>query len=66
MQPENVELVLNVLKKFTDEYKINIIIVDPKVYFNENSTLGTEYFDRIITIKKKMNFSTIEDEKGHS
>lgn len=66
MQPENVELVLNVLKKFTDEYKINIIIVDPKVYFNENSTLGTEYFDRIIKIKKKMNFSTIVDEKGRN
>jgi len=67
MQPENVELVLNVLKKFAEEYKINIIIVDPKVYFNENSTLGTEYFDRIIKIKKKMNFSTIGDEyqKGH-
>ena len=67
MQPENVELVLNVLKKFTKEYKINIIIVDPKVYFNENSILSTDYFDRIIKIKKKMNFSIIEneDEKGH-
>ncbi len=64
MQPENVELVLNVLKKFTEEHKINIIIVDPKVYFNENSTLGSDYFDRIINIKRKMNFSIIKDEKG--
>jgi hypothetical protein len=61
MQPKNVELALKVLKKFAEEYKINIIIVDPEVYFNENSDFGLNYFDRIIKIKKRMNFSFIED-----
>lgn len=61
MQPKNVELALKVLKKFAEEYKINIIIVDPEVYFNENSNFGLNYFDRIIKIQKRMNFSFIED-----
>lgn len=61
MKPNNVELVINVLKKFVEEYKINIIIVDPEVYFTEKSDLGLDYFDRIIKIKQKMNFSIIED-----
>lgn len=61
MQPKNVELALKVLKSFSTEYKINIIIVDPEVYFNDNSILGLDYFDRILKIKKKMNFSFIED-----
>jgi len=67
MEPSNVELALNVLKTFAKEYKINIIIVDPKVYFNENSTIGLNYFNRILRIKRKMNFSFIEEEYiGHT
>lgn len=65
LQPKNVELTLKILKSFAKEYKINIIIVDPKVYFNDNSVLGVDYFDRVIKIKKKMNFSIIEDEQEH-
>jgi len=61
MKPNNVELVMNVLKTFVEEYKINIVIVDPEVYFTENSDLGLGYFDRIIRIKQEMNFSTIID-----
>lgn len=60
MEPENVEYVLKVLKNFTKEFNINIIILDPKVYFNENSNFDG-YFDRIIKIYKKMSFSTIEE-----
>jgi len=66
MKPSNVELVINILKTFVEKYKINIVIVDPEVYFTENSDLGINYFDRIIKIKQEMNFSTIkDDQKGH-
>jgi hypothetical protein len=61
MEPENVEFTLKVLKDFTKEFNLNIIILDPKVYFTDNSFLLT-YFDRIIKIYKKMSFSTIEEE----
>lgn len=61
MQPKNVELALSVLKKFTEDYNINIIIIDPEVYFNENSNFGLNYFNRILKMKKKMNYSFIED-----
>jgi len=63
MEPENVEYALKVLKKFTKEFNLNIIILDPKVYFTDNSAFGINYFDRIIKIYKKMSFSTIEEEK---
>lgn len=62
MEPENVEFTIKVLKDFTKEFNLNIIILDPKVYFTDNSFLLT-YFDRIIKIYKKMSFSTIEEEK---
>jgi DNA sulfur modification protein DndD len=61
MKPKNVELTMNILKKFTREHKINIIIVDPEVYFTENSELGVNDFDRIIKIKQQLKFSIIED-----
>ena len=38
-----------------------MIILDPKVYFTDNSTFGFNYFDRIIKIYKKLSFSTIEE-----
>lgn len=60
MEPENVELALKVLKKFTREFNLNIIILDPKVYFTDR--FGLNYFDRIIKIYKKMSFSIIEEE----
>ena len=58
MEPDKVELTLKILKNFTKEFNLNIIILDPKVYFNENS--NTEYFDRIMEIDKKMSFSSIK------
>jgi DNA repair exonuclease SbcCD ATPase subunit len=61
MEPENVEFTLKVLKNFTREFKLNIIILDPKVYFTDTSNFGFNYFDRIIKINKKMSFSTIEE-----
>ena len=61
MEPENVEYALKVLKNFTKEFNLNIIILDPKVYFTDNSTFGFNYFDRIIKIYKKLSFSTIEE-----
>lgn len=63
MEPENVEYSLKVLKKFTKEFNLNIIILDPKVYFTDTSTFGYNHFDRIIKIYKKMSFSTIEELK---
>jgi DNA repair exonuclease SbcCD ATPase subunit len=60
MHPRNVELALKILQDFAKEYKINIIIVDPEVYFNETSAIGLHHFNRIIKVKKKMNFSFIE------
>lgn len=63
MEPENVEYALKVLKKFTREFNLNIIILDPKVYFTDSSAFGYNYFDRIIKIYKKMSFSTIEEIK---
>ena len=63
MGPKNVEYTLKVLKNFTREFNLNIIILDPEVYFKENSTFGYQYFDRIIKISKKMSFSTIEEQK---
>jgi DNA repair exonuclease SbcCD ATPase subunit len=62
MDPDNVEYALKVLKDFTKEYNLNIIILDPNVYLNDNS-IGLDYFDRIIKIRKKMTFSVIEEEK---
>ena len=62
MEPENVEYALKVLKNFTKEFNLNIIILDPKVYFTENSSfVWSNYFDRIIKIYKKLSFSTIEE-----
>jgi len=62
MEPENVEYALKVLKSFTKEFNLNIIILDPKVYFTENSSfVWSNYFDRIIKIYKKLSFSTIEE-----
>lgn len=61
MEPDNVEYALKVLKSFTREFNLNIIILDPKVYFTDNSTFGFDYFDRVIKIYKKMSFSTIEE-----
>ena len=62
LQPENVELALKILKSFTEEFKINIIIVDPKVYFRDGKDFGYELFDRIIKIVPKLTFSNIEEE----
>ena len=61
MEPENVEYALKVLKEFTREFNLNIIILDPKVYFTDNSEFGFNYFDRVVKIYKKMSFSTIEE-----
>jgi len=61
MEPENVEYALKVLKNFTKEFNLNIIVLDPKVYFTDNSTFGYNYFDRILKIYKKMSFSIIEE-----
>jgi len=61
MTPENVEYALKVLKNFTKEFNLNIIILDPKVYFTDNSLFGNNYFDRIININKKLSFSSIEE-----
>jgi len=61
MEPENVEYALKVLKNFTKEFNLNIIILDPKVYFTDTSAFGFSYFDRIIKIYKKLTFSTIEE-----
>ena len=62
MGPENVEHALKVLKNFTKEFNLNIIILDPEVYFKDSSAFS-EYFDRIIKIGKKMSFSAIEEQK---
>ena len=62
LQPENVELALKILKSFTEEFNINIIIVDPKVYFRDDKDFGYELFDRIIKIVPKLTFSNIEEE----
>lgn len=62
MEPENVEYTLKVLKNFTKEFNLNIIILDPKVYFTDSSSFGFNYFDRVIKISKKMSFSTIEEQ----
>jgi DNA repair exonuclease SbcCD ATPase subunit len=64
MEPENVEYTLKMLKKLTKEFNLNIIILDPKVYFTDNSDFGYNHFDRIIKIYKKMSFSTIEETKN--
>jgi len=61
MEPENVEYALKVIKKFTKEFNLNIIILDPKVYFTDDSSFGFNYFDRIIKIYKKLTFSVIEE-----
>ena len=61
MEPENVEFTLKVLKNFTREFNLNIIILDPKVYFTDSSSFGYNYFDRIIKIYKKLTFSIIEE-----
>lgn len=61
MDPDNVEYAIKVLKKFTKEFNLNIIILDPKVYLNDNSNFGFTYFDRIIKINKKLSFSIIEE-----
>jgi DNA repair exonuclease SbcCD ATPase subunit len=64
MEPENVEYTLKMLKKLTKEFNLNIIILDPKVYFTDNSDFGYNHFDRIIKIYKRMSFSTIEETKN--
>jgi len=61
MGPVNVEFALKVLKDFTKEFNLNIIILDPKVYFTESSPMSS-YFDRILKINKKMSFSVINEE----
>lgn len=61
MEPENVEYALKVLKNFTKEFNLNIIILDPKVYFTDDSTFGYIYFDRVIKIYKKLSFSILEE-----
>ena len=61
MEPENVEYALKILKKFSKEFNLNIIILDPKVYFTDDSNFGYNYFDRILKISKKMSFSIIEE-----
>lgn len=60
MDPDNVKCALKILKDFTKEYNINIIILDPNIYLNDNS-IELDYFDRIIKMQKKLNFSTIEE-----
>jgi DNA repair exonuclease SbcCD ATPase subunit len=62
MEPEHVELALKVLKNLTKEFNLNVIILDPNVYFRDSSSFGYSYFDRIIKITKKLNFSTINEE----
>lgn len=59
MEPDNVEFAIKILKQFSKEFNLNIIILDPQVYFNEKNNYGEDYFDRIIKIDKKMTFSTI-------
>jgi DNA repair exonuclease SbcCD ATPase subunit len=60
MDPDNVKYALKILKYFTKEYNINIIILDPNIYLNDNS-MELDYFDRIIKMQKKLNFSIIEE-----
>jgi len=62
MEPDNVEYALKVLKTFTKEFNLNIIILDPKVYFTDTSIFGYNYFDRIIKIYRKLTFSTIDEQ----
>jgi DNA sulfur modification protein DndD len=61
MEPDNVEYALNVLKKISKEFNLNIIILDPNVYFTNASSVGIDYFDRIIKIDKKISFSIINE-----
>jgi DNA sulfur modification protein DndD len=61
MEPDNVEYTLKVLKNFTKEFNLNIIILDPKVYFKEESN-GYSMFDRVIKINKKLTFSFLNEE----
>lgn len=63
MEPEHVELALKVLKDLSKEFNLNIIILDPNVYFRDSSSFGYSYFDRIIKINKNLNFSSINEEK---
>lgn len=49
---ENIDLILNLLRDFANEYKINIFVV-------HHAVLKQEMFDRIIKINKDI-FSTIE------
>ena len=63
MEPNNVEHALKVLKNFTKEFNLNIIILDPKVYFTDTSTLGYNNFDRVIKIDKYMSFTVLNEEK---
>lgn len=62
MEPDNVEYALKVLKNFTKEFNLNIIILDPKVYFTDTSALGYSNFDRVIKINKKLTFTTLDEE----
>jgi DNA repair exonuclease SbcCD ATPase subunit len=61
MEPDNVEYTLNVLKKLTKEFNLNIIILDPKVYFTDDTAIGYDYFDRVLKIDKKMSFTSIKE-----
>jgi len=62
MEPDSVEYALNVLKQFSKEFNLNIIILDPKVYFKDDSP-GYSMFDRVIKINKKLKFSILNEEK---
>ena len=61
MEPSNVEYAIKILKKFAKEFNLNIIILDPEVYFTDNSSLGYENFDRILKINKVMSFTNISE-----
>jgi len=54
VDPENINLILKVLKKFSVRNKINIIIVN-------HSNFDMTGFDRVININKEYGFSQIEE-----
>lgn len=52
---ESIDLILNLLKSFANDYNINVFIV-------HHSILNSEHFDRILKIQKDI-FTTIEEVK---
>lgn len=58
MSVKNVDYALKVLKGFTREFNLNVIILDPEIYFNDSYDL----FDRVIKVSKKLGFSNIKEE----